>query len=209
MNMGMSVNLPLKSVRRAIATISASALLFAGEARAGFFTSAEQDQVTELNKLQKPIAELLDQLRPADIPNAIGVYSKTQVLRGGKEDSDVVRNYLSVYITPCQQKLQEVAAKLKLEGEAQTKVESLPLLMKGHMLELAQAIDSGKADAQAREVEEVQETLADFLKLASSKYSVEPYTPPRPLTDAELFGPLGCEFWGKERVPGSNQCQAK
>lgn len=82
----------------------------------------------------------------------------------------------------------------------------LPLLMKGHTIELTQAIEAQKADAQAREVEEVQETLAEFLKLASTKYNVEPFRPTRSLTDAELFGPLGCEFWGKKRMQGSNTC---
>ena len=62
------------------------------------------------------------------------------------------------------------------------------------------------AKEQAKEVDEVRETLAEFLKLAGTKYEVAPFKPIRPLTDKELFGPLGCEFWGKKRIPGSNAC---
>ena len=91
-------------------------------------------------------------------------------------------------------------------SEEQKNIEVLPLLMKGHIAELTQAIQIQKADFQAKEVQEVQETLADFLKLVSVKYTVQPYIPIRPLSDSELFGPLGCEFWGKKRVVGSNQC---
>lgn len=102
--------------------------------------------------------------------------------------------------------MQEAAVKLKLEGDAKSRIEVLPSLMKGHILELQQAITEQKAESQAREVEEVQETLAEFLVLASQKYEVQPYIPVRPLSDKELYGPLGCEFWGKKRVPGSNAC---
>jgi len=103
--------------------------------------------------------------------------------------------------------MEKLAPQLKLtDEEAQKRVEILPQLMKGHILELNQAIQEMKASSQSKEVEEVQETLAEFLKLASNQYEVKPYTPVRPLTDAELYGPLGCEFWGKKRVPGSNAC---
>lgn len=183
--------------------------IFGGSLRAnaGFFSSQEQDQIDEICKFQKPIAELLDQLRPSNIPNAVGVYSNAQVLKGGKEDSDVVLSYMEVFIKPCQRLMEKTAATLKLPSEEdQKKVEILPLLMKGHIAELTQAIQSMQAPAQEREVAEVQETLADFLKLASSKYTIAAYVAPRPLSDAELFGPLGCEFWGKKRVEGSNAC---
>ncbi|KAJ1399588.1 hypothetical protein B484DRAFT_458309 [Ochromonadaceae sp. CCMP2298] len=189
-----------------IATLS-SFFLVTSEASAGFFTSQEQDQVSEIQRYQKPVAELLDQLRITDTPDALGVYAKRQILKGGKEDSDVVLNYLETYIQPLQRTMEQAATKLKLEGEAQAKVEVLPLLMKGHMLELRQAVGTRKAESQAKEVQEVQETLADFLKLAAVKYEVQPFVPSRPLTDAELFGPLGCEFWGKKRVVGSNYCE--
>jgi hypothetical protein len=113
---------------------------------------------------------------------------------------------METIIKPCQQKMSNLAPSLRLGEEAQTRLELLPQLMKGHIIELTQAIKEMKAESQAREVEEVQETLAEFLKLASTKYNVAPYRPTRPLSDAELYGPLGCEFWGKKRVPGSNAC---
>ena len=99
-----------------------------------------------------------------------------------------------------------IAPKLKLAEEDQKKAELQPLLLKGHIAELNQAITSMSVKDQLREVEEVQETLATFLKLAGTKYDVKAFIPARPLSDAELFGPLGCEFWGKKRAPGSNAC---
>jgi hypothetical protein len=177
---------------------------------AGLFSSEEQDLVDEICKFQKPIAELLYQLRPSDTPNAVGVYSTNRILKGGKEDSDVVLSYMEVHIKPCQRLMEKLASNLKLQSEEdQKKAEIQPLLMKGHIAELTQAIQAMKAESQEREVEEVQETLAEFLKLASTKYNVTPYVSPRPLSDAELFGPLGCEFWGKKRVEGSNACIEK
>lgn len=53
---------------------------------------------------------------------------------------------------------------------------------------------------------EVQETLQEFLKLASAKYDVTMYVEPSRISDKDLFGPLGCEFYGKKRIPGSNAC---
>jgi hypothetical protein len=179
---------------------------FSASVQAGWFSSPQQDLVDQVASYQKPVAELLDQLRPTEIPNAIGVYSKSQLLKGGQEDSVVVANYLDYYFKSMQQKMAEVAPQLSLPAEQQTKAETLPLLMKGHLLELQQAVSSQKVEDQAKEVEEVQETLADFLKLSNMKYTVTPYTPTRPLSDKELFGPLGCEFWGKTRVEGSNYC---
>lgn len=168
--------------------VHAAALLlpitsFAVAARAGFFESTEQSLVNSISKYQAPVAELLDQLRPTELPNSIGVYTKQQLLRGGPEDSAVVLNYLETYIKPCQKRMAEAAPKLMLEGESQNRLELLPALMKGHILELQQAIDEQKADSQAREVEEVQETLAEYLLLASKKYEVTPYKPARPLSD--------------------------
>jgi len=177
------------------------------DANAGLFTSYEQDVINEISSYQRPVAELYDQLKPSYVPNAIGVYANTQVLKGGKDDSDVVLLYLEGYIKPCQIKMEKISKLIQLSTlEEQKKIEILPLLMKGHIAELSQAIQIQKADFQAKEVQEVQETLADFLKLVSVKYTVQPYIPIRPLSDAELFGPLGCEFWGKKRVVGSNQC---
>ena len=53
---------------------------------------------------------------------------------------------------------------------------------------------------------EVQETLQEFLKLASAKFDVTLYVEPARISDKDLFGPLGCEFYGKTRIPGSNAC---
>lgn len=194
-----------KNILRFCASLFVSAS-FSASAEAGWFSSPQQDLVDQVASYQKPVAELLDQLRPTDIPNAVGVYSKSQLLKGGQEDSAVVANYLDYYIKPCQAKMAELASQLNLPAEQQSKAETLPLLMKGHMLELQQAITSEKVEDQAKEVEEVQETLADFLKLSNMKYTVTPYSPTRPLSDKELFGPLGCEFWGKKRIEGSNYC---
>ena len=128
-------------------------------------------------------------------------------MKGSKEDADVVTTYLYTYISPMQNKMEQVAKNLKLPQEAdQTRVEILPALMKGHMIELQQAIKELKFDDMAKEVEEVQETLGEFLKLASNAYSVNPFVATRPLSDSELFGPLSCGFYGKVRVPGSNAC---
>ena len=103
--------------------------------------------------------------------------------------------------------MEDLAPKIKLDDSTtQERLKVLPALMKGHILELTQAIESMSGPDQLKESEEVQETLAEFLKLISSKYTVKPFLPSRPLTDAELFGPLSCEFWGKTRVPGSNAC---
>jgi hypothetical protein len=175
--------------------------------RAGLFTTEEQDRIDDLCGYQRPINDLADQLKPTMVPNAVGVYSMTTQLKGGKEDSDAVRVYMEVYIKPVQKKMEELAPKIKLDDTtAQERLNVLPALMKGHILELTQAIESISGPDQLKEVEEVQETLAEFLKLSASKYSVKPFIPSRPLTDAELFGPLGCEFWGKARAVGSNNC---
>lgn len=191
------------------ATALFSVFAFSRSANAGLFQSDEQDAIDNLSSYQKPVFELLDQLRPSVIPNTVGVYAQTQVLKGGKEDSDVVLNYLETYIKPCQAKMAEVASKLKLANPTdQTRIELLPLLMKGHILELGQAIKTMKSEDQAKEVAEVSETLAEYLILSSSKYKVERFIPPRMLSDKEYLGPFGCEFWGKKRIEGSNYCES-
>jgi hypothetical protein len=190
-------------------SVALSVLTFSRGAKAGLFQSDEQDAVDKINYYQKPVFELLSQLSPNVIPNAVGVFAKTQVLKDGKEDADVVLNYMSTYIVPCQTKMLEVAPKLKLKDPvAQTRLELLPLLMKGHILELTQAISSMKAENQAKEVKEVSETLAEYLLLASTQYKVVPYIAPGILTDKEYLGPFGCEFWGKKRIEGTNACMA-
>ena len=58
-------------------------------------------------------------------------------------------------------------------------------------------------------VEEVFETLNEFLDLASKKYEVQRYVDVKQISDKDLYGPLGCEFWGKDRAEGSNACVEK
>ena len=124
-------------------------LSFTNSAKAGLFVSAEQELVNSLAIFQKPVYDLLEQLRPG----------KNQILKGGVEDSNVVQQNVNIYIIPMQAKMAEVASKLNLQIAAdQTRVELLPLLMKGHILELTQAIEDKKAESQFKEVEEVQET---------------------------------------------------
>ena len=148
---------------------------------------------------QKSIYELVNMLKPSMTPNAIGVYSMQQQLKGGKDDSDVVLLYNINYVIPLQKKMAEVAGKLRLDAEAQERVEILPKLMLGHSLELKAAIKSQRADEQLKEVEEVLETLNEFLELASKKYDVKMYVDVKQISDKDLYGPLGCEFWGKEK----------
>jgi len=144
------------------------------------------------------------------IPNAIGVMTETQVLRDDPESSAVVLNYLETYIKPLAKKMEVLAPTLSgiLETkEDQERVLLLPQLMRGHIAELNVAIKSRKSGEEKKEVDEVQETLAEFLKFsAKAKFDFEPLTAPRPLTDKEFFGPLGCEFWGRKRIEGSNTC---
>jgi len=195
-------------MKKSLEIMSIASISFAPfAARAGLFQSSEQDELDSIGSAQRYIAELLDNLKPMPVNNPVGISIQTQVLKGGKEDSDVVRNYMEVYIKPLQLAMAKLAPRLKLDDSAATeRISILPALMKGHILELTEAIDKQVASEQAKEVEEVQETLAEYLKIASAKYNVNRYIPIRPLSDAELFGPLGCEFWGKKRVPGSNAC---
>lgn len=198
----------IKNVVRATTAVLIPLNLQLSPSQASWFPSNEQRMVDQISICQKPVQDLLDQLRPMEIPNAIGVYSQTQLLRGGKEDSAVVQNYLDTYIKPCQQRMEKASSILETTSEEDKQgLHNLPLLMKGHILELQQAIQSEKASEQEKEVEEVRETLADFLKIASRKYEFQPYAPNRPLTEKDIFGPLGCEFWGKSRIPGSNKCE--
>lgn len=171
-----------------------------------FLPSAEQSIIDDISNFQKPIFELIEQLKPTMQPNPVGVYIEQQILKDGPDDAAVVLLNMEGYIKPVQKKMAEVAPKLDLTGADAERLNILPNLMKGHILELTEAIKKQKASEELKEVEEVQETLAEFLKLASTKYEVEPFKPTRALTDKELFGPLGCEFWGKSRIEGSNGC---
>jgi hypothetical protein len=80
-------------------TTAASVLTYSSQsAKAGLFTSAEQDAVQELNNFQKPIYELLTQLRPTMTPNAVGFFAMTQTLKGGKEDSGKFQVNYEIYL---------------------------------------------------------------------------------------------------------------
>jgi len=171
------------------------------------FPSAEQSAVDDIGSYQKMVHELLDLLKPTTQVDALGQYVTRQTLKDTLEDANVVENYKQRIIIPLQVKMEKLAPKLFLDAEVQKRVETLPLLMKGHIAELSVAVKQMSSKDQAREVEEVKDTLEEFLQLASSKYEVDPYVPSRFLTDKELFGPLGCEFWGKRRVIGSNACE--
>jgi len=123
------------------------------------------------------------------------------------EDSNVVKTYEEVYIKPLQNAMEKSVNVIKLNNDEQQKrLEILPQLMKGHILELDQAITSLSAKEQEKEVEEIVETLNEYLNLVKNQYNVVVYQPVKALSDAALFGPLGCEFYGKKRVPGSNAC---
>jgi hypothetical protein len=79
-------------------TTAASVLTYSSQsAKAGLFQSAEQDAVQELNSYQKPIFELLTQLRPAMTPNAVGFFAMSQTLKGGKEDSGKIQLNDEIY----------------------------------------------------------------------------------------------------------------
>ena len=127
-----------KSVAMGAGAFTAAAALLASPraARAGLFESAEQSTVNEIGVLQRPIFDLSEQLKPNMVPNSVGVYSSTQILKGGKDDSDVVLSYMITYINPLQVKMAKVAPTLKLpKEEDQKRIEILGDLMKGHMLE--------------------------------------------------------------------------
>lgn len=115
------------------------------------------------------------------------------------------------------------------------RLEVLPQLMLGHILELQQAIQAQNAVDQRKEVQEVLETLTEYLGLVKQGgYEVQEYIRPGKAVknaynegkdasngseddgdmkavpnDKELFGPLSCEWWGKVRVEGSNACTEK
>lgn len=198
------------AARLLLIPLSSTTILLPPPAQAAgirLFPSAEQSAVDEIANFQRPIAELLDQLKPTLTPNPVGVWVEQQVLRDGPEDAAVVFLNMETYIKPVQSKMSAAAAKLDLPAAAdKERLAILPALMKGHILELTEAIKTRKAEPMRKEVQEVQETLSEFLKLASTKVEVDPYIPTRPLSDKELFGPLGCEFWGRKRVLGSNAC---
>lgn len=194
---GMSRRDMFKSVTAA----SAAAVLSSGAPANALFgfgenKSKEQLAVEALAGYRAPVADVIRQL-------------KAQELRGGRDDSAVVTNYAKKYFEPLQADMAQLAKGLKLAEEDQKKAETQPLLMKGHLLELAQACAAGDAKEQLEEMEEVQETLDDFLKLAATKYTVPEMLLGRAATSVEYYSIFGCEFWGLKNKPDSNVCEPK
>lgn len=131
---------------------------------------------------------------------------KSKTLKGGEEDSIVVYRTARAFLDPLQAKMLEVAPTLGLAAEAQKRVELLPLLMKGHLLELDAACRSKDAKEQLQEALEVQETLEEFLTLAGVKYTITRPEPRRSATPLEYYSIFGCEAYGQKRRENSNQC---
>ena len=106
-----------------------------------FFESEGQLLVNDISKYQRPVSDLVSQLQPTEQPNAVGVYAKSQMLKGGREDSAVVLGYLSTYINPLQKAMAKAVNSKKFDiPENNDRLKVLPGLMLGHSLELKQAI---------------------------------------------------------------------
>jgi len=134
---------------------------------------------------------------------------KSKQLKGGKEDSATIVRYMDAHYKPLQEKMLVLAPKLKLaDEEKQKRAELLPLLLKGHLAELAAATRTGVASEQLQEMEEVAESVDEFLALAKEGgKEVKSYLGPAPEFDVTReYGPFACEFWGKVRLPESNVC---
>lgn len=57
-------------------------------------------------------------------------------------------------------------------------------------------------------MEEVAESVDEFLALASAKYAIKNYLAvgKGEFDVVKEYGPFACEFWGKTRLPDSNVC---
>ncbi|CAM9779221.1 unnamed protein product, partial [Discosporangium mesarthrocarpum] len=115
--------------------------------------SVAQEKVLAVAQYQKPVNKLEEDLRSG-------------ILKGGTDDSAVVRRYLDSVLKPLQETMVEAAPLLKLQSKSQERMKILPLLMKGHLLELEMACNGGDAKEQLKEVDEVGATLEEFLTLA-------------------------------------------
>ncbi|CEM37397.1 unnamed protein product [Vitrella brassicaformis CCMP3155] len=164
-----------------------------------FFESEEQ-------KIERAVGEIAD-YRPYVLK--ILDKLKTGKLKGGTYDSGTVANFLGIYYRPMQEKMETLSAKIDLEDTTKTeRLRLLPLLLKGHLAELREAVISQRPERQLEEVEEVGETLNEFLTLASAKYTIPPIpVPPDFNPEKDYYGIFGCEFWGKRRLPESNRCE--
>jgi hypothetical protein len=77
--------------------------------------------------------------------------------QGGPEDSAVVLRITQTYLQPLQEAMGRAAAAIQLgDAQAQQKLTTQSLLMKGHLLELAAAVTAQSAAQQLKEAEEVQ-----------------------------------------------------
>ncbi|CAM9731474.1 unnamed protein product [Ectocarpus sp. 4 AP-2014] len=132
---------------------------------------------------------------------------KAGALKGGPEDSVVVLRVLEVYLEPMQEEMLKVAPLMQLAGrESRERVKLLPLIMKGHLLELKAACGTKDAKEQLEEVQEVRETLDEFIALAKTRYEIAPLDP-EGAPDGDQLGIFGCSFYGMKRTDGSSRCQ--
>eukprot|EP00903_Cladosiphon_okamuranus_P014346 g13320.t1 len=132
---------------------------------------------------------------------------KAGALKGGDEDSVVVSRVLEIYLKPMQQAMLKVAPLMQIAGlEARERAKLLPSIMQGHLLELEMACGTKDAKEQLQEVEEVRETLDEFIALAKTRYEIPtPEVPSAP--EGDTLGIFGCSFYGMKRTDGSNLCQ--
>jgi hypothetical protein len=179
---------------------AASGLVMPSPRRAEAFPFGGDDEVTgaldEVARARQKVEEVLSGL-------------KSKQLKGGKEDSATIIRYMDAHYKPLQAKMLDLAPKLKLaDGEKQKRAELLPLLLKGHLAELTAAARTGVANEQLQEMEEVAESVDEFLALAKEGGKVvKSYLGPAPEFDiTREYGPFACEFWGKVRLPESNIC---
>jgi len=133
--------------------------------------------------LEGPAAPSFGQGATLETVEALGGKSKAlrRLVRNtqGKAKKEVIRATEEVLI-PLQAAMIEVAPTLGLEGEFQRQAETQPLLLKGHLIELQEAVDNAQFSEYVskrtkdsypggkveRELEEVEETIDEFLRLA-------------------------------------------
>ena len=161
-----------KSIGLTTATILVSSLIKSPSNAFDLFPSKEQVSINNIADYRKIVDELVFMLTPNQQANAVGTYASVQLLKDSKEDCDVVATYLNTKFKPLQIKMKDIASKLNLPDEKQTRIELLPNLMLGHTLELSQAIKSKSSKEELKEVLEIKQTLEEFLVLASTKYNV-------------------------------------
>ncbi|CAM9097550.1 unnamed protein product [Pylaiella littoralis] len=128
-------------------------------------------------------------------------------LQGGTEDSAVVSRVLEIQLKPMQETMLKVAPVMELAGrEARDRARLLPSIMKGHLLELEMACGTKNAKEQLQEVQEVRETLDEFIALAKTRYNIKPLDVPG-APEGDQLGIFGCSFYGMKRTDDSSLCQ--